>query len=143
MRRVVGLIAIILAIGACGALSWLALRPPVAIFLAPGAAEIQVANLRLGEQYISYRCPGPPYAWYWDTIRMIEAQQWKRQTSLGRPDLAGTSYNPVIPLRFERVSLGFLVEEAVVEPDRTDPSLARIHVYRRIVIPWQQFPWHL
>jgi hypothetical protein len=136
MRRVVGLIAIILTIGATGALAWLVLRPPVGVFLAPGAAEIQVTNLRMGEQHISYRCPGPPYAWYWATIRMIEAQRWARRTPLVRPDLAGPRYNPVIPLWFERVSFGFLVEEVMLDPDQGDPNLARIHVYRRIALPF-------
>ena len=139
MKRVVGLIAIILVSGACGALSWLALRPPAAAFLAPGASEIQVTNVSIGEQHISYRAPGRPYAWYWATIHTVEAQLWTLRTPV-RPDLAGLSYNPVIPLRFERVSLGFLVEEVVLSPDQGDPNLARIHVYRRIIIPWREFP---
>src|SRR5262245_64184749 len=109
MKRIFGLIVIILVSGACVAGSWLALRPPVAAFLVPGATEIEMANVSIGEQDISYRCPGPPYAWYWATIHTIEAQHWTRQTPL-RPDLAGLSYNPVIPLSFERVSFGFLVE---------------------------------
>lgn len=135
MKRVLGLIVIMLVSGACGAGSWLALRPPVAAFLAHGAMEIQVAAVSVGEQHISYRCPGPPYAWYWATIHTIEAQLWRRQTSL-RPDLAGPRYNPIIPLRFERVAFGFLVEEVVLDPDQGDPSLARMHVYRRFVMPW-------
>src|SRR6476620_6128740 len=113
MKRVFGLIVIILVSGACGAGSWLALHPPVVVFLSPGATEIQVSDVNIGEQYISYRCSGPPYAWYWATIHTIEAQSWTRQTPL-RPDLAGPSYNPVIPLSFERVSFGFLVEEVVL-----------------------------
>ena len=142
MKRIFGLIVIILVSGACSAGSWLALRPPVAAFLAPGATEIQVTNVSIGEQHISYRLPGSPYAWYWATIHTIEAQLWTRQTPL-RPDLAGTNYNPIMPLRFERVSFGFLVEEAVLNPDQGDPNLARILVYRRIAIPWRQFPWRL
>jgi hypothetical protein len=142
MKPVFGLITIILVSGACGAGSWLALRPPAAVFLAPGATEIQVTNLSIGEQHISHRYPGPSYAWYWATIHTIEAQHWTRQTPL-RPDLAGPRYNPIIPLRFKRVSFGFLVEEVVLEPDLDDPSLARLQVNRRIVIPWRQFPGHV
>lgn len=142
MKRVVSLIAIIVVLGACVALSWLVIHSPVAIFLAPGATGVQVANVSIAEQQISYRCPGPPYAWYWATIHTIEAQRWTRRTPL-RPDLAGPRYNPVIPLWFERVSFGFLVEDVMLDPDQGEPNLARIRVYRRIVIRWRQLPWRL
>jgi hypothetical protein len=141
MKRAFGLIGILLSLGACVAGSWLAICPPLAPFLAPGATEIQVTNVSIWEQHISYRAPGPPYAWYWATIHTIEEQQWTLRTPL-RPDLAGMSYNPTTPLRFERISIGLVVDEAVLDPDRRNPNLVRIHVSRRIVIPWRQFFWH-
>ena len=141
MKRAFGLIGILLVLGACVAASWLAIRPPLVPFLAPGATEIQVANMSIWEQHISYRAPGLPYAWYWATIHTIEEQLWTLQTPL-RPDLAGPSYNPIIPLRFERISFGFLVDEVVLDPNHSNPNLARIRVYRRITFPWRQLLWH-
>jgi hypothetical protein len=136
MTRVLGLIGILVIVGACAAGSWLAIRPPLAPFLAPGATKVQVVNVSIWEQQISYHVSGPLYAWYWVLIHTLEKQEWTLRTAL-RPDLAGTSYAPIIRLQFEPISLGFVVDEAVVEPDYHDPNLARIHFYRRIVIPWR------
>jgi hypothetical protein len=98
--------------------------------------------MRRREQQISYHAPGPPFAWYWATIHTLEEQQWTLRTPL-RPDLAGPSYNPIIPLRFERVSVGFLVDELVLEPDQRNPNLARMRLKRRIAIPCRQCLWRL
>src|SRR5262245_47439156 len=140
MKRALGLMSILLALGACVATSWLAIRPPLAPFLAPGATDIQVVNVSIWEQQISYHVSGSPYAWYWATTHTIEEQQWTLHTPL-RPDLAGPSYNPIIPLRFEQISFGFLVDEVVLNPDQRNPNLARIRVSRQMTIPWQQFLW--
>ena len=142
MKRSIGLIGILLALGACVAGSWLAIRPPLAPFLAPGATGIQVVNVSSWEQQISYQVAGPPYTWYWAMTHALEEQQWRLQTAL-RPDLAGPNYNPIILVRFERISIGFLVDEVVLDPDQRNPNLARIHVSRRITIPWPQLPWRL
>jgi hypothetical protein len=134
MKRVFGLIGILLSLGACVVGSWLAMRLPLAPFLAPGARNIQAVNESIWEQQISYQVAGPPFAWYWGLTRALEEQQWTLRTPL-RPDLAGPSYNPITPLRFERISFGFLVDEVVLDPDRRNPNLARILVSRRIAIP--------
>jgi hypothetical protein len=60
MKRAFGLIGILLVLGACVAASWLAIRPPLVPFLAPGATELQVANMSIWEQHISYRAPAGP-----------------------------------------------------------------------------------
>ena len=140
MKRILGLIGILLALGACVALSWLAIRPPLVPFLALGATEIQVVTVSIWEQQISYHVPGPPYAWYWAVAHSLEEQQWTLRTPF-RPDLAGPTYDPFIRLRFERTLVGFLVEEIVVDPDQRNPNLARMRVSRRISIRWQQFLW--
>src|SRR5262245_30310508 len=110
MKRALGLIGILLALGACVATSWLAIRTPVAPFLAPSARDIQVVTVSSWEQQISYHVAGPPFVWYWGMTHALEEQQWTLRTRL-RPDLAGPSYNPIVPLRFERISFGFLVDE--------------------------------
>src|SRR5262245_8081170 len=131
MKRVLGLMSILLALGACVGGSWLAVRPPLAPFLAPGATEIQVVNVSTWERQISYHIPGRPYAWYWATAHSLGEQQWTLQTPI-RPDLAGPTYYPIIPLQFERISFGFLVDEVVLEPDQRNPNVAHIRVRRRI-----------
>jgi hypothetical protein len=141
MKRIFGLIGILLSLGACVAGSRLAIRPPLAPFLAPGARNIQVVNESIWEQQIRYQVAGPPFAWYWGMTRSLEEQQWTLQTPI-RPDLAGASYNPIVLLRFERVTIGFVLEEVTLNPDHRNPNLAHIHVSRRIAIPWRQFFWH-
>lgn len=138
MKRILSIIAITLVLVVFGAGTWLAVRPPVTGFLAPGAAEIQVDNAKFWEQHLSYRAAGRPYAWYWATAHLLEAQHWTLDTPL-QPDLAGLSYNPIVLLRFERVSSGFLKEEIVLDPDQDKPNLARIHIYRRIILPGRLF----
>jgi hypothetical protein len=140
MKRALGLISLLLALGACVAGSWLAIRPPLAPFLAPTTTDIQVVNMSIWEQQISYQVAGPPYAWYWATIHTLEEQHWTLLTEL-RPDLSGLTYNPIMSLRFERTSFGFLEEEVMLDPDRGNPNLARIRVSRRITIPWREFFW--
>jgi hypothetical protein len=101
-----------------------------------------VVNVSSWEQHISYHVAGPPYAWYWAVAHSLEEQQWTLRTPL-RPDLAGPGYHPIIPLWFERTSMDFLVDEIALDPDQHNPNVAHIRVYRRIVIPWGQFPWRL
>lgn len=136
MKRAIGLIGILLGLGTCVAGSWLALRPPLAPFLAPGARDIQVVTVSIWEQQINYRAAGPPFSWYWAMAQSLEEQQWTLRTPV-RPDL-GSNYNPIIALRFERISFGVLVDEVVVQPDQRNPSVARIRVSRRIAIPCLQ-----
>lgn len=141
MKRILGLIGILLALGACVAGSWLAIRPPLAPFLAPGATEIQVVTVSISEQQISYHVSGPPYAWYWAVAHSLEEQQFTLRTSL-RPDLAGPTYSPFIPLQFERTSFGLLMDEVVLDPDPRNPNVVRIRVSRQMTIPWRQVLWH-
>src|SRR5262245_37937661 len=98
MTRALGLISILLAMGACTAGSWLAIRPPLTPFLAQGAPDIQVVNRSTWEWQIRYYVPGPPYAWYGVVTHSLEEQQWNDRT-LWRPD-GSTMCDPVVPLRF-------------------------------------------
>jgi hypothetical protein len=141
MKHALGLIGL-LALGASAVGSWLAIRPPHAPILAPDVRDIQVVTVSSWEQQISYQVAGPPYVWYWAMTRTLEEQLWTLRTPL-RPDLAGPRYNPIVSLRFERISLSFVVDKVSLDPDQRNPNLAHIHVCRRIVIPWRLCPWRL
>jgi hypothetical protein len=132
MKRA-GIIGTILILGTCGVGIWLAARPPVAPVLVAGATDIQVVRLGLWEQQISYYVPGRPYGWYWTVARQLEGQQWKVNRGW-HPELTAPSYNPLIPLIFERITLGFLVEEIILDPDTHHPNVAHIRIRRRIAI---------
>jgi hypothetical protein len=57
-----------------------------------------------------------------------------------RPDGSTSTYDPVVPLRFERGYLGVVWDEVVLAPDRRDPQRATIMVRRRIEIFWWHWP---
>jgi hypothetical protein len=135
MKRELGLIGVMLMLGTWGVGIWLAARPPATPVLVSGATDIQVVRLGLWEQQISYHVAGRPYGWYWAVARQLEAQQWKVNRGW-HPELAAPSYNPLIPLTFERVALGFLVEEVILDPDTRHPNVAHIRITRRIAIAW-------
>jgi hypothetical protein len=130
-----GVIGAVLALGAFVAGTWLAAGLPKAPFLVVGATDIQVVRLGLWEQQISYYVPGRPYGWYWSVARQLEAQQWKVNKGW-HPELAAPDYNPLLPLTFERVTLGFLTEEITLDPDTRHPNVAHIRITRRIAISW-------
>ena len=132
MKRV-GVIGAILILGAFGAGAGLAGQPPMAPVLVSGATEIHVVRLGLWEQQMSYYVPGRPYGWYWAVARQLEAQQWhvNREWHL---ELAAPGYNPLIPLTFERISLGIIVEKVVLNPDTDNPNIAHIRITRRTSI---------
>jgi hypothetical protein len=129
MNRI-GVISIILILGAFSAGAWLAVRPPMPAVLVPSATNMHIVHLGLWEQQISYDVPGRPYAWYWAVAHQLEAQQWKVKREW-HPELAAPGYNPLIPLTFERISLSFLVEEVVLNPDSYHPNVAHIRITRR------------
>jgi len=122
---------VILTLSACVAGSWHTARPPLAPFLAPGAADVRVVDVGMWEQRMSYEAPGPPYAWYFTVGRMLEQQHWVLRNRW-RPDSAAPTYDPLIPLQFERVYMDFLWDEVVLEPDWRNPNVAHIRVSRRI-----------
>ena len=62
MRRMLVIIAFASALSV-GLGIWYALRPPVTVLIVPDATELEVIGVGLGEQLISYRAPGTPYAW--------------------------------------------------------------------------------
>lgn len=110
-----------------------ALSPSITPLIVPAATEVQVVTVGWRQQQINYRTSGPPNAWYWTVARTLEEQHW---TPRNRWRLEDTTYDPVVPLWFERGYAGVLWDEVALAPDRRDPQYATITVRRRIVIPW-------
>jgi hypothetical protein len=133
MKRTLALIGVVLVVGSCAAGAWRAADPPLAPFLLPGATNIQVVEIGMGERQITYRSPAPPYDWYFTLARQLEDQGWTLRNRW-RPDGPTPTYDPLVPLWFEREYAGVLWEEVLLAPDRGDPQRATVRW--RISIPW-------
>lgn len=126
-------IGLLLAVSSCAAGSWIVVTPSVEVFLVPDAHDIQVSSTGLGDWQISYMTAGRPYAWYHSLARTLKGRQWILRNP-ARPDLAGFSYDPIRPLRFE-ISYGWLLwDEAVLYPDHNNPYRVTIQLRRQMVL---------
>jgi hypothetical protein len=132
MLRTIAILAAVLALGAAGSATWTALQPPVEALIVPGAVNVQVVSAGWGQRQITYRAPGPAYAWYYATAHRLEIQGW---TALDPWRPAGTSsvYNPVVPLRFQQLYV-LIQDQVTLIPDQRSPSLAHIQVRRWIAL---------
>src|SRR4051812_19160062 len=54
-----------------------ALHPSVTYMIVPGATDIEVLQANTWEQVITYRVPGPAYAWREIVARDLVAQGWE------------------------------------------------------------------
>jgi len=130
MGRIVAVFGILVTLAACGIGGWAAARPSLALFVVPGATNIQVVMLRWGEWQINYDAPGSPTTWYSDVAAQLEAHHW---SSLDRAEYGALSrtYSRVVPLGF-----GELWEWAYLTFDPRRPNIAQIKVRRWIAIRW-------
>jgi len=63
MQRRIALLGLLLALAACGFGAWLALRGVTNTFVAPGAANVRITEIRPGEREITYTMPNPDDGW--------------------------------------------------------------------------------
>jgi hypothetical protein len=135
MLRTIAIIAALLALCAAGGATWTALQLPLELLIVPGATNVQVTATGWGQRQITYRAPGPRYAWYYATAQGLDAQGW---TALEpwRPGWAGSAYAPIMPLRFQQLYI-LIQDQVVLIPDERSPNVARIEVRRSIALRWR------
>jgi hypothetical protein len=77
MLRRVAIVSLLFIVVACGGGVWLVHGQMTAQFLAPGAADIQVAELALGKRQITYRMPNPDDGWQTAVARRLSLSGWR------------------------------------------------------------------
>jgi len=123
-RALLGLLLGLLIAG-CGAGAWLTARPPVGRLIAPGAANVRVRELGLGQRLITYEAAGARYDWYYSVATHLEESGWNQPNKWG-PAEQYNIYTQVTPLW-----IGFLWEQVEL---RGGPHQARITMRRWVSI---------
>ena len=124
MARIFALLSLLLALAACSVGGWSIAHPPVALFVVPGATDLQVASLGWNEWQIRYRAPGSPTTWYTDVAHQLEEQHWSSMDRVEYGSLTRT-YSRVVSFEF-----GELWEWAYLTFDPVRPHVAQIKVRR-------------
>lgn len=127
MRRKLALLIILLVLSGLGAGAWYALHPPVELFLVPGATDIQMIDMGMGAQLITYHAPGTAYAWRAVVERTLIQSGWVNP-SWWHPGLPDLTY----ACRSE-FGLGALWSQADL---RGEPNDARISIRRWVELAW-------
>jgi hypothetical protein len=118
------LVGVLLVVGAIGAGVRHAMQPPLALFIVPGATDIQVVVLGPGTRLITYQAPGERCDWYATVTQTLAAHHWQawftggdrtsepEQTPELRSDPPRISYTHTVAF-----ALGYLWDQAVLDPD--------------------------
>lgn len=112
----------------CGAGAWVAVRPPVGRLIAPGAQNVRVRELGLGQRLLTYEATGGRYDWYYAVAARLEESGWSQPNKWG-PAEQYNIYTQVTPLW-----IGFLWEQVEL---RGGPNQARITLRRWVSISWK------
>ncbi len=78
-RRIV-ILSVLLAVIACAAGAWLALRGVTETFVAPGAANVRVVEIQPGQREITYTMPNPDDGWQTAVARRLGLSGWDLET---------------------------------------------------------------
>ena len=135
-RHAIAALLALFVLGAACQATRVALQPPLELLVIPGAADVQATATGWEAWQIAYRAPGPPYAWYYALAQRLEMRGWTALDSW-HPGKTDSVYNPIIPLRFQRVYFGFVEDEIVLVPDDRWPKVARITVRRWLLLHWR------
>ena len=127
-RVLVGCALGLLLLVVIGVGGWSMVQVPPSELLVPGAIDIQVEARGFGEQQITYRVPGPRYAWYATLASNMEASGWSIQVS----SRSGLGNTPEIYWRISPLFFVYVSEQATVQGG---PNIVGITVYRSIIVP--------
>jgi hypothetical protein len=135
MRHKLAILAILLALGGVSAGVWRALHPPVGLFLVPGATDIQVLDMGMGAQLVTYHASGSAYTWRAAVERTLVQHGWV-YPSWWLPGWPNPSY--IYRVEF---GLGALWSRADLYGE---PNVARITIRRWAELPWWwDVPWRI
>src|SRR5689334_21289606 len=76
MLRRTAILGLLLVVLVCGVGAWLAVRGVTGTFVAPGAANIRVAEIGPGEREITYTMPNPDDGWQTAIARRLSLSGW-------------------------------------------------------------------
>jgi hypothetical protein len=128
MRRPVAaltLFSMLILIG-CGVGAWFVALPPAGHLITPGASDIQIREVGLGQRTITYQATGGRYEWYFAVAGQLESSDWIPPDKWGPASQINT-YTRVRPLW-----IGFLWEQVELHGE---PNHARITMRRWVTIP--------
>ena len=80
MLRRIAILTLLLAVVACGAGAWLTIRGVTGAFVAPGAANLKVAEMGPGQREITYTMPNPADGWQTVIARRLSLSGWNLET---------------------------------------------------------------
>jgi hypothetical protein len=128
MRRTIPALCILslAPIIACLASAWFAARPPTEGFILPGAQNVHIQELGIGQRSISYDISGERYSWYFTIATRLERQGWLQPDKWGPATQINTYTN------IESFWLGFMWEQVELHGE---PNHARITLRRWITFP--------
>jgi len=75
----VAAVGLALLVAALGAGAWLLVQPAASLFVVPGAVEVRVEDLRVGERRISYRMARPEDGWQTLLAYRLLHSGWERK----------------------------------------------------------------
>jgi hypothetical protein len=77
MLRRIAIVSLMLAVLACAAGAWATVRHATTVFIAPGAADVQVSEIGLGERVITYRMANADDTWQTPVVLRLTASGWR------------------------------------------------------------------
>ena len=80
MPRRIAILSLLLAVVACGVGAWLTVRGVTETFVAPGAANVRVAEIGPGQREITYTMPNPDDGWQTAIARRLSLSGWDLET---------------------------------------------------------------
>lgn len=102
-----------------------------AILIVPGATEVELRSAGFGEQRITYRAPGPAYAWFFSTTRNLAKNGWTAPVDT-RSQVRST---PVVYWRISKIWFIYISERIALQGE---PNVAQISVRRQLIFPWRR-----
>jgi len=75
MRRILAVLTRLISGTLIASSIWMLCYPAVTPLIVSGATDVQVVTA--GQRQISYRAPGPPYAWYVTVARTLETSSFR------------------------------------------------------------------
>jgi len=80
MLRRIAILGLILAVLACSGGAWATVRRATSAFIAPGAADVRVSEVRPGQRVITYLMPNPADGWQSAITRRLLLSGWSLTT---------------------------------------------------------------
>jgi len=125
MLRRIALLSLLLAVIGCGASAWLAIRSVTGAFIAPGAANVRVAEIGPGRREITYVMPNPDDAWQTAIATRLSLSGWRLDSDRWQWGNTDTTTILAAYIRSSRIWFLTIQERAELLGDRSS-ALIRV-----------------